>query len=147
MLKNNKYTILSGIAKHLGKFILIFVILIPFLLMAEGTGCPDGTGDPEGTGTCLSTKIENPLGENGPSDIPQFIAKMLEIVMIVAIPIVALAIIYTGFLFVSAQGNSEALTKAKKSLLYTLIGAALLLGAFVLAEAIGKTVDEIKSTT
>lgn len=72
---------------------------------------------------------------------------MLEIVMIVGVPIVALAIIYTGFLFVSAQGNSEALTKAKKSLLYTLIGAALLLGAFVLAEAIGKTVDEIKSTT
>jgi len=58
---------------------------------------------------------------------------------------VAIAIIYSGFLFVTAQGNSEKLTKAKKALLYTIIGAALLLGSYVIATAIGKTVDEIKA--
>ena len=63
--------------------------------------------------------------------------------MVVGIPIVALAIIYTGFLFVQARGNSEELTKAKKVLMYTLIGGALLLGAFVIAKAIGATVDDI----
>jgi len=58
-----------------------------------------------------------------------------------------LAIIYTGFLFVEAQGSPEKITKAKKALTYTIIGAAILLGAFVIADAIGKTVDEIKSST
>ena len=65
----------------------------------------------------------------------------------IGVPIIALAIIYAGFLFVTAQGNSEKLTKAKKTLLYTLIGAALLLGAVVIAEAIKGTVNDIKSTT
>jgi len=88
-------------------------------------------------------KINNPLGTSGPQDIPSFIQTILNSVLVVGVPIVTLAIIYTGFLFVTAQGNSEALTKAKKTLLYTLIGAALLLGSFVISKAIKGTVDEI----
>ena len=63
----------------------------------------------------------------------------------VGVPVVVLAIIYTGFLFVQAQGNKSKLDKAKNSLTNTLIGAALLLGAFVIAEAIGTTVEDIRS--
>lgn len=100
----------------------------------------------DNTGTNITTKIENPLGDNI-KDIPSFIKEIINIVLYIGIPIVALAIIYTGFLFVQAQGNSEKLTKAKNSLVYTLIGAALLLGAFVIADAIGKTVEDIKKTT
>jgi len=50
-------------------------------------------------------KIENPLGPNGPTDIPAFIKVLLEGLLKVGIPLVALAIIYCGFLFVSARGN------------------------------------------
>ena len=53
---------------------------------------------------------------------------------------VALAIIYSGFLFVAARGNSEKLTKAKDTLLYTIIGAAILLGAWAIATMISSTV-------
>ena len=67
--------------------------------------------------------------------------------MVIGVPIVTLAIIYAGFLFVAARGNAEELTKAKKTLMYTLIGAALLLGSFVIAQAIKGTVDDISSTT
>jgi hypothetical protein len=56
-----------------------------------------------------------------------------------------LAIIYCGFLFVTAQGNSEKLKKAKQALLYTIVGAALLLGSLVITRAIQGTVDEIKT--
>lgn len=61
----------------------------------------------------------------------------------IGVPIVVLAIIYCGFLFVKAMGNPEEISKAKNALLYTVIGAALLLGCFVLANAIAGTVAEI----
>ena len=114
-------------------------------------GCDEGGGlgtpDPKlGTpgSTKINTHIENPLGDSV-SDIPSFIEKILRFILTLAVPIVALAIIYTGFLFVTALGNSEKLKKAKQALVYTLIGAALLLGAFVIAEAIQGTVKEISN--
>lgn len=143
-----KYSILSNILKY--SFVLLFAFMmfanIVFAVCPDGTdgganGCPDGT---DGNSTQITTKINNPLGDKL-TDIPSFIKAIVEIVLYVGIPIVALAIIYTGFLFVAAQGNSEKITKAKKALLYVLIGAALLLGAFVIANAIQSTVDEFKS--
>lgn len=154
--KTKKYSILSNILKY--SFVIVFAVMlvIPVVFVnaevcADGTVktvCPDvgGSNTPDVGGTNITTKINNPLGQNGPQTIPDFIKAVINIVLIVGIPIVALAIIYTGFLFVSAQGNPEKLTKAKNSLMYVLIGAALLLGAFVIAEAIGKTVEDISTT-
>ncbi len=105
-----------------------------------------GTVKSTATGVNIDAKIKNPLG--GDMDtIPKFIEAIINIVLIVGIPLLVLAIIYAGFLFVKAQGNSGELEIAKRTLLYTVIGGALLLGAFVIASAIGKTVEDIKSTT
>jgi len=143
ILKTKKYSILSTILKY--SFVIVFTVMLtmPVLFVnAEG-----GTGDDGGgTGTNITTKINNPLGENGPKDIPEFIEKVINMVLLVGIPVIVLSIIYTGFLFVKAQGNSEQITKAKSALMYVLIGAVLLLGAFVIAQAIGATVDEIKKS-
>lgn len=83
--------------------------------------------------------LTNPLGDKINS-IPAFIQTLLEGVIKIGIPIVALAIIYCGFLFVEARGNSEKLGKAKDALLYTLIGAAILLGSWAIATLISNTV-------
>jgi len=139
-IKEKRHSILSKLLKY-SHIIILIILMIPILFVsAEG-----GTGDGGGTSTNVTVKIENPL-DSGIETLPDFIEAVIKIVLIVGIPIVALAIIYTGFLFVSAQGNPEKLTKAKKALVYTLIGAVLLLGAFVIANAISETVDEIKST-
>jgi len=84
-------------------------------------------------------QIENPL-KNGNSTIPDFIKTILTGVVEIGMPVIALAVIYSGFLFVKAQGNPEKITEAKNSLLYTLIGAALLLGAWAIAQLISNTV-------
>ena len=128
ILKTKKYSILSSILKY--SFVIVFI----FTLVTSAV-CVNAT----------TTTISNPLGDKI-TDIPSFIEAAITVVLTIGIPIIALAIIYTGFLFVEAQGNPEKLTKAKKALLYTLIGAALLLGAFVIANAIGETVDEIKKS-
>lgn len=133
ILKNKKYTILSKILKY------SFVFVIAFTIFMSGAISHNVNGD-----YSIKTKIENPIGPNGPQNIPDFIAKAIDVVLVIGVPIIVLSIIYSGFLFVQAQGNSEKLKTAKKALLYSIIGAVLLLGAFVIANAIGKTVEDIK---
>jgi hypothetical protein len=89
------------------------------------------------------TTLDNPLG-GGVNDIPSFIQLLLKIVFTVGVPLVALAIVYSGFLFIQAQGNDAKLKKAKATLLYTLIGGAILLGAWIIASAIQGTVQELQ---
>lgn len=110
----------------------------------SGNTIPKADSGNTTSGVNITTGIKNPLG-NSFSDIPSFIKGILDFVLLLGIPIVALAIIYCGFLFVTASGNSEKLKHAKQALLYTLVGAALLLGCLVITEAIKGTVDEIKT--
>jgi len=109
---------------------------------ADNNTAPKAADD--NTGLNIKTGIVNPLS-SGLDTIPKFIKAILDIVLLIGIPIVTLAIIYSGFLFVTAQGNSEKLKKAKQTFIYTLIGAALLLGSYVISEAIVGTVEEIKN--
>lgn len=112
-------------------FLSTFILISPLILLAQGTGAPPLP--PEG-----STTIINPLPNI--KSIPAFIKIILEFVIKLGIPIVALAIIYSGFLFVSARGKPSELETAKRSLMYTLIGAAILLGAWAIAIMISETV-------
>jgi hypothetical protein len=106
-------------------------------LLAQAPGPnPSGTAP----GPVFSTQLSNPIGQ---SDIVSFITNVLNGIIKIGIPVVALAIIYCGFLFVAARGNSEKLTKAKEALFYTLIGAAILLGAMALAHLVSDTVTSL----
>jgi hypothetical protein len=115
-------------------FVLLLVLVFPIVSYAQTT-----PPNPQKTGGM----IVNPLGTNGPQSIPAFIHDVLVGVVKIGIPIVALAIIYSGFLFVAARGKPEAITHAKDALLYTLIGAGLLLGAWALAKLIVDVVGNI----
>lgn len=146
ILKKKKYSILSNILKFSFVYVFAFMLIIPTVwALGEVGGGPGGQVGGATSSTNISTSIKNPLGA-GIDSIPKFIEAVINIVLVVGIPIVVLAIIYTGFLFVKAQGNPEEISKAKSALMYTLIGAALLLGAFVIAKAIGTTVEEITNS-
>ena len=132
--------------------LVAFLIIMPIASFAQtptggNTPTPTGGNTPTPTGgnfgcNPATGKICNPINTN---TIQEFIKTLLEGVLKIGIPIVALAIIYCGFLFVSARGNSEKLTKAKDTLLYTLIGAAILLGSWAIAQLISATVTELGS--
>ncbi len=77
--------------------------------------------------------LKNPL--NSPT-FAGLIENVAKIVAQIGFPIAAIAIIYAGFLFVTAGGNEEKLKKAKTTFLWSIIGTALLLGAWAIAEAI-----------
>ena len=69
-----------------------------------------------------------------------FVAGVTKAAVQVLMPFVVLAFIYAGFLFVKAQGKDTELKKAKEAILWSVVGALILFGAWGFAEMIGKTV-------
>ena len=130
-LNKRKYTIISFVSRYLFVFFIIFSLLAPVIVARAAI--------------TVSTGIANPLGSTGPQNIPDFIERLIKIVLTVGVPILVLAFIYAGFLYVKAHGNSGELEVAHRTLLYTMIGGVLLLGAYVIAQAIGSTVTDISS--
>ena len=94
------------------------------------------------TALAQSGGFENPLNSQF-SSIPGFIAGALRVLVIVALPIITLFIVVAGFMFVLALGNESKLTNAKKNFFYVIIGALLILGAWIIATLIAGTVNQI----
>lgn len=111
--------------KKVSKFnILVLLLLSPLISFAQGS-------------------VPNPLGPTGPNDIPTFLNSLFADIVKIGAVVLAFYIVYSGYLFVSAQGNEQALQKAKDSFKWVLIGGAILLGAQVLSSAILKTINTI----
>jgi hypothetical protein len=73
----------------------------------------------------------------------EFVVEVLKIVIKIGIPTVAVLFIYTGYLFVAAQGNEQELKKAKDALFGSVVGAAILLCAVLIATIIKNTIGEL----
>jgi len=115
-----KNTYKSKAKKILFSIATYFSLSLPLFVMAE------------------DTKIVNPIPNV--ETLNELIKTVLEGLIKIGLPILALAVIYSGFLFVAAQGNSEKISEAKKSLMYTLLGSAILLGSWAIAQLISETV-------
>jgi hypothetical protein len=76
----------------------------------------------------VKTDVETPL-DTDITDIPTLIKVILKTILNLAIPIIVLAIVYVGFLFIKAQGNDSELSKAKQALVFVLIGTAVVIAA------------------
>ena len=103
-------------AKFRKIFILVFIVVLGF-----------------GLAHFVSADLKNPLDSDTFAELVENVAK---IVAQIGFPIAALAIIYSGFLFVTAQGNEKQLQDAKRTFLWTIIGTAILLGAWAIAIAV-----------
>ena len=77
--------------------------------------------------------LGNPAPGAG-STLQDFVYLLIEIVQWVAIPMLALSIIYAGYILVAAGGNEDEVTKGKRWIIRTLVGAAIVLGARVIAD-------------
>ena len=107
------------------------------LVYAQGGGNPPGGGNPG-----VNIGLTNPFGAN-----TSLFGLMKKITNDILLPIggilAVLAFIYSGFLYVTAQGKETQISKAHKALLYTAIGTAVLLGATALASVICVTIQQL----
>jgi hypothetical protein len=87
---------------------------------------------------------ESPLkfsGENGAADL---VLALLDVLIIIAVPIITVMIIYAGFLYVTARGNAEQVQRATRALTYAIIGGLLVIGSLVIVELVRDTLCEFR---
>lgn len=112
--------------------VLSVALFVPFVVF----------GGDGGTVPHSVIKFKSPL-KDSIGGITELIDVILRAIIQIGTPIAAIFIIYSGFLFVIARGNDTKLTKAKNTLMWTLIGTAVLIGSAVIAGVIKATMDQI----
>jgi len=84
--------------------------------------------------------IDNPLDADTLAELVEGIA---NIVAIIGAIIAVIFIILSGAMFVFARGNEEKITKAKSMLIWTVVGTAVLMGAWAIANAVIELIASI----
>lgn len=86
-------------------------------------------------------KLSNPTPGGG-ATLQDFIALLIEIIQAVGIPALVLAIIYSGFILLTAGGNEQQIVKGKTWITWTLIGAAIILSAQLISNVVFDTASQ-----
>jgi len=106
-----------------------------------GNGGQTSNGN-TGNGTSAfseSSFLRSPLKSKS---IVELFSDILDVIMVIATPIIVVFIILAGFKFVTAQGDTFKLKEAKDSLINAIIGGVLILGAKLILMIIQNTIDE-----
>lgn len=87
--------------------------------------------------------IKNPF--KGGNSIEGFIRLIVnDILMPIGGVVAVLMIMYAGFQYVTAGGDPGKIKTAHQALLWAVIGAVILLGAWVISQSISGTIDALK---
>ena len=141
---------------------LLFTLVLacmPLLVLAQAPGGPQLGGASEvqiggGSGIQIGGGLGPQLG-GGASDryelknplkVTSFCALLklvLDALMIIGLPVAVVFLIITGFRYILAMGNPGAIKNANQSLMYTVIGIAIFLGAWTIANIIKVTLQSL----
>ena len=110
--------------------VIVLVLTLPILTYAAVTNAP-----------LVTANIPSPTGD---TDLMSLITKILNgVLMPIAAVFVTVWIIYAGFKYVVAQGNPTKVSEAHKTLLWSLIGAGILLGAAGISKVVETTIKAL----
>ena len=88
----------------------------------------------------LDWDLENPIGSE---TIQELLLQLTDALVLIMSPVIVIMLIYSGFLFVQGANDEKTLEKAKTTLKWTIIGAAIILGAKGIAKAIQATIVQL----
>lgn len=109
----------------------IIILLLPFITKAielELETEPSGSCEGQVPGT-----IPNPIEA---CTFEELVEDITEIILMVGLPLAAIMIIFAGYQFVTAQGNDQKIKDARQTFYWAIIGAAVIVGARVIAGAV-----------
>lgn len=78
-------------------------------------------------------------------DIQTFLINIIQILVVFATPVIIAFIMYAGFLFVTAKGDTGQISDAKHALTWAVIGGVILLGAQAIITVIQNTVNALRA--
>jgi len=90
-------------------------------------------------------RLLDPLS-NGTTDtatISGFVQSILGVVMYIGVPFIGLVLVFAGFKFLFARGNSEKIKGATFNIKWVIIGTAIFLGAWTLSTIVDKTINDV----
>lgn len=129
--------------KHYLASLVCFFTALPALVFAQrdsgapsiprDNGAPPTTPGNGGAQGDLKYSLQNPLAFDS---IQGFIVAILNIIIVIATPIVVIFIILAGFKYVTARGDASKVQEATRALTYSVIGGVLIIGAVAIAEII-----------
>jgi hypothetical protein len=136
----NKTKIFASVISGL----FLIVSIAPLFAGAGGTNPNEAGGTAQNPPTTYRTdiKISNPF--KGVNSLDDIIGKIMDIVFQIGGVIAVLMIMYAGFTYVTSGGDPGKIKSANNTLFYTVIGAAILLGSWVLVKAIQGTINQLK---
>ncbi len=127
-MKNNTVTWLRWVKKVAVSFLWgLILVIVSTPRFAQADTCPDN-------------KLCNPITDD---NLTSFFLRIVNTVIQYGALLIVLFIVFAGFKFVTAQGNSEKLSEAKKMLTWIVVGAFVLLGVYVIRAAICGTVGQL----
>lgn len=103
----------------------------------------------QSTGSNTGTTLLNPLSGvdcsrgNG-NCLSAFLLNVLDFIITIGSIVVILMLVYVGLKFVTAQGSDTKISEARTMLLWTVIGALILLGSQAIAEGIKATANALR---
>lgn len=109
---------------------LTAAVLLPSFAFAQTSGC-GSTGT-----TPASGYLPNPLCVSSVSDL---LYLAVDIATYIGVVLAVVFLIYAGFKYIAAQGNSEKIKDAHHFLLAVVIGIAILIGASAIVNVIENT--------
>ena len=80
------------------------------------------------------------------TDVIAFIIRIANSLSAIIFALAILILVYAGFLFLTGGGNEETRKKAQTFLIYTLVGLAVVLFAFVLPDIAESVLDATRGT-
>lgn len=129
------------IIKNACGVLVLFLLGFPKVLANHVSGHVTDTSG--GTVTDTPTfGLQNPIKY---PDLQTFLMALLNIVVQYGALLVVFFLVYTGFKFVTAQGNTEKIQEAKQMLVWVVVGAFVLLGVYVIKAAICGTLQQISA--
>ena len=103
--------------------ILSTVFVAPFFVFAGGTGT-----------------LTNPIKS---TSFKEMALALLDVLVKFGTPLAAFFFVFTGFKFVTSQGDEKKLGEGKEMLKWTIVGTALIVGAYAVYGVIESTVGSI----
>ena len=87
----------------------------------------------------------NPLAGGGAEvdTISEFVMAILSVAMYIGMPLIGLIMIYAGFKFLFARGNTDKIKNASFNIMWVIIGVAVFLGAWTLSTIVDSTISNI----
>ena len=123
---------------------ILSISVVPLFVYAQPGGgntvIPAGGNVPSPSGQVIN--IPNPT-KAGSTLIEVLNAILNNVIMPVAVVAVVVWIVWAGFGYILAQGNPKKIEVAHQRLLWSLIGAGILLGASGISAVVQKTISDL----